>query len=179
MVKQPYIMPLKSGGGGEAVWGQITGTISNQEDLQNALNNATELYRCTYNTTTVAQIATALTQNKLPVVEYDNKLYVFSYSDAENQRYVFANVTDNVLGTVWIGNLDVWNNSNVNAESTGNKVNSISSSSTNTQYAGAKAVYDYSVAKNQGSGNAGKFLVVGNDGNVTTVTMSQWSGGNY
>ena len=35
------------------------------------------------------------------------------------------------------------------------------------------------VASNQGSGNAGKFLVVGNDGVVTPVTMTAWSGGNY
>ncbi len=35
------------------------------------------------------------------------------------------------------------------------------------------------VASNQGSGNAGKFLVVGNDGNVAAVTMTAWQGGNY
>ena len=35
------------------------------------------------------------------------------------------------------------------------------------------------VAKNQGSANAGKFLVVGSDGNVTTVTMDAWQGGLY
>ena len=35
------------------------------------------------------------------------------------------------------------------------------------------------VAVAQGSGNAGKFLVVGSDGNVTTVTMTAWQGGNY
>ncbi len=35
------------------------------------------------------------------------------------------------------------------------------------------------VASNQGSGNAGKFLVVGNDGVVVPVTMSVWQGGNY
>ncbi|MBR3474225.1 MAG: hypothetical protein IKH34_04060 [Oscillospiraceae bacterium] len=31
----------------------------------------------------------------------------------------------------------------------------------------------------QGSGNAGKILVVGNDGNVAAVTMTAWQGGNY
>ena len=31
----------------------------------------------------------------------------------------------------------------------------------------------------QGSANAGKFLVVGNDGNVTLVTLSTWQGGSY
>lgn len=35
------------------------------------------------------------------------------------------------------------------------------------------------LAANQGSGNAGKFLVVGSDGVVTPVTMATWQGGNY
>lgn len=35
------------------------------------------------------------------------------------------------------------------------------------------------VAAAQGVGHAGEFLVVGSNGNVTTVTMTAWSGGNY
>ena len=35
------------------------------------------------------------------------------------------------------------------------------------------------VASNQGSGNAGKFMVVGNDGIVAPVEMTAWSGGVY
>lgn len=35
------------------------------------------------------------------------------------------------------------------------------------------------VVANQGSGNAGKFLVVGSDGTVTPTAMSVWQGGNY
>ena len=35
------------------------------------------------------------------------------------------------------------------------------------------------VAENQGSGNAGKFLVVGSDGAVNPVSLSVWQGGNY
>lgn len=35
------------------------------------------------------------------------------------------------------------------------------------------------VAVAQGVGHAGEFLVVGSNGNVTTVTMTAWSGGNY
>lgn len=31
----------------------------------------------------------------------------------------------------------------------------------------------------QGTSNAGKFLVVGSDGNITTVTLTEWSGGSY
>lgn len=33
--------------------------------------------------------------------------------------------------------------------------------------------------KNLGSANAGKFLVVGSDGNITTVTMTAWQAGSY
>ncbi len=35
------------------------------------------------------------------------------------------------------------------------------------------------VAANQGSGNAGKFLIVGNDGIVVPMTMAVWQGGSY
>ena len=31
----------------------------------------------------------------------------------------------------------------------------------------------------QGAGNAGKFMVVGSDGNITSVTMQTWQGGSY
>ena len=33
--------------------------------------------------------------------------------------------------------------------------------------------------KNLGTANAGKFLVVGSDGNITAVTMTAWTGGSY
>lgn len=33
--------------------------------------------------------------------------------------------------------------------------------------------------KSQGAENAGKFLVVGADGNIATKTMSEWAGGSY
>lgn len=33
--------------------------------------------------------------------------------------------------------------------------------------------------KSQGAENAGKFLVVGTDGNIATKTMSEWAGGSY
>jgi hypothetical protein len=35
------------------------------------------------------------------------------------------------------------------------------------------------IDSNQGSGNAGKFMVVGSDGNITAVTMQTWQGGSY
>lgn len=35
------------------------------------------------------------------------------------------------------------------------------------------------LGRNQGSANAGKFLVVGNNGYVTLLTLTEWQGGNY
>ena len=35
------------------------------------------------------------------------------------------------------------------------------------------------VAVSQGVAHAGEFVVVGSDGNVTTMTLSTWQGGNY
>ena len=35
------------------------------------------------------------------------------------------------------------------------------------------------LAANQGTANAGKFMVVGSDGVVTPVTMQTWQGGSY
>ena len=35
------------------------------------------------------------------------------------------------------------------------------------------------VRSDQGTSNAGKFLVVGNDGFVTVVTLATWQGGDY
>lgn len=45
-----------------------------------------------------------------------------------------------------------------------------------------QAIYNALAGKvdvSQGVANAGKFLVVGNDGNVTAVTMAAWTGGSY
>lgn len=35
------------------------------------------------------------------------------------------------------------------------------------------------VSVSQGAENAGKFLIVGSDGNITPVAMSAWQGGSY
>lgn len=35
------------------------------------------------------------------------------------------------------------------------------------------------VSVSQGAANAGKFLIVGSDGNITPVAMTAWQGGSY
>lgn len=160
MVKQPYIMPLTGGGGGGG--------------------GTSDLFWCTYGVTTYTEVAEALNSNKLPVVMYGDTLYVFSENDDPSSEYLFTSATNTAIYTLSLSAVsDTWSALFVVYEKQSNKASSIESTSTNVQYAGAKAVYDFAVAKNQGIANAGKFLVVGNDGNVTTATISQWSGGNY
>ena len=45
--------------------------------------------------------------------------------------------------------------------------------------AGIKIALDDKLNVAQGAANAGKFLVVGSDGNIEAVTMQTWQGGNY
>lgn len=49
---------------------------------------------------------------------------------------------------------------------------------TNWVYCDGETTFD-KIDTNQGVANAGKFLVVGNDGNVTPTTISSWQGGSY
>lgn len=56
----------------------------------------------------------------------------------------------------------------------------LSGSSTNpVQNKVVKAALDGKLATNQGTANAGKFMVVGSDGVVAPVTMQTWQGGSY
>ena len=48
-----------------------------------------------------------------------------------------------------------------------------------TVFAAADTAMRGKLNTNQGATNAGKFMVVGSDGNVVTVTMSTWQGGSY
>lgn len=43
----------------------------------------------------------------------------------------------------------------------------------------ARTSLENKLDKAQGTSNAGKFLVVGSNGNITTVTLTEWSGGSY
>lgn len=89
-------------------------------------------------------------------------------TDAANKQYVDA-VADSILPEVTA--LDdgkilqvvdgVWSDSDVL-----------------TDYALKTDLEDY-VAIEQGVAEAGKFLVVGNDGNVTTMALATWQGGSY
>lgn len=56
----------------------------------------------------------------------------------------------------------------------------LSMSSTNpVQNKAIAAALTDKVSVSQGAENAGKFLIVGSDGNVAPVAMSTWQGGSY
>lgn len=59
------------------------------------------------------------------------------------------------------------------------ELKNIAAPTANESVANKGYVDGYAVAKDQGSGNAGKFLVVGNDGNVVPVDIGVLQGGSY
>ena len=106
-------------------------------------SGAPELYYCTYNSTTLADIAAALSAGKLPVlVSGDNYAY---FRRTYNGGYYFVADKDNItssITTYYIASNGVWGQYGQNPELTANKVTSVSSSSTDTEYPSAKCVYD-------------------------------------
>lgn len=56
----------------------------------------------------------------------------------------------------------------------------LSTTSTNpVQNKAIAAALTGKVSVSQGTANAGKFLIVGSDGNIMPVAMSAWQGGSY
>jgi len=101
-----------------------------------------EIYWCTYGTTTYTQITQALRDGKLPVCFYDNKEYVYVGLSTTN-RYTFASQLFDTCRYISVNDSNSWGNGTNNFEVTSNKVTSISSSSTNTQYPSALSVYSF------------------------------------
>lgn len=121
-------------------WGDITGTLSDQTDLQNALNNADEIFDVTYNTTTYAEISTALANGKLPVCNYGNRTYIYCLTAGD--IYYFTAAYAPYIYILRCYPTSLWNATDYVLEQTSNKVTTISSASTDTQYPSAKCVYD-------------------------------------
>ena len=102
-----------------------------------------ELFYCTYGSTTCSQIQTALSENKLPVLVYSNN---WAYlRRIYNSGYYFVADKDNIttsITTYYVTSDNVWHQYGQNPELSTNKVISISSASTDTQYPSAKCVYN-------------------------------------
>lgn len=147
-----------------------------------------DIYWVTYGTTTSAQIEAAYQSGKMCLCLYGSALYVFSYrSSATN--HTFCSAQDRNIDIITC-NSNTWSASRTSIplpQSTGTPAAlGTAARGTATAYARADHVHPKpsasdvgAIAVSQGVGNAGKFCVVGNDGNATFVTMSAWSAGSY
>lgn len=109
--------------------------------IYEALANTKELFECSYGTTTYADITTALSAGKVPVCFYENKQYVY-VGLSTTDRHTFSSQLFDSNRYISVNSSDSWGIGLNNFEIISNKVTSISSSSTNTQYPSAKLVYD-------------------------------------
>lgn len=123
--------------------GQNIKTINNTNILGTGNIDTTELYYCTYGTTTYAEITSALSAGKLPVCVYSNRFYKYDLK-SPTDRYIFNASYADALYSLNIQSNDTWGAGNYQFEITSNKTQTINSSSTTSQYPSAKTVYDYS-----------------------------------
>ena len=102
---------------------------------------APEVFWATYGTTTVAQIEAAYTAGKVVLCQYNNAIY--TYSNKNEYYYYFGCITGQQSKYVRcaISN-SAWANGTDTLQLQSQKVTSLSSSSTDTQYPSAKCVYD-------------------------------------
>lgn len=132
--------------------------------------NESELYYCTYGTTTFAEITSALSSGKLPVCIYNDRAYTFaSYTSS---TYIFSSAQSDYLRYATVNDSNVWAVSVYNIEIKANMVTSLSNSSTDTQYPSAKCVYN-ELATKQGTLTAGSNIQINN--NVISATDTTYS----
>lgn len=138
---------------GEAVRTQI-------ENVSGGGGGTNNVFTATYGTTTSAQIEAAYQAHKVIKCERNGFVYYLCDRTSATEHY-FSTLKDDEMLYLSCEN-DVWGFDSVTPLTTMPSASDVGA-----------------VASNQGSGNAGKFLVVGNDGVVVPVTMTAWSGGNY
>ncbi len=108
------------------------------------------LFWCTHGTTTEAEIAQALTDGKLPVLLYNNNLYVYCWETA-GYRYFQTSVNNSISRIQMLQSSSSWGSvTNLQLQNMANKVTSIDANVTDAQYPSAKAVYDYVTANGKG-----------------------------
>ena len=123
--------------GSEYAWGNSVGT-----NTWIKLGPEDELFICTYGTTTYAEITQALSDGKLPVCIYSDRFYKYDLK-SPTDRYTFNAHYADTIYTISVPANNTWSAGSTQLEITGNKVTSISSSSTDSQYPSAKCVYDF------------------------------------
>lgn len=117
-------------------------TINNTSLLGSGNIDTVELFECTYGTTTYAEITQAISDGKLPYCDYNG--YRYFYSGIYNSYHYLRGITSSTSISYvrcYSGN-NAWTTAGSAIQTVANKVNSISSASTDTQYPSAKCVYN-------------------------------------
>lgn len=149
-------------GGGGATDVQINSTSITNQGVANIVTNSAydassnkiatmsdlpdnELFVATYNTTTYNEVLTAYNAGKIIFVVNNTtkRTYGLNYfTGSPTNSFKFSSYENGNQYICTISETDGWVQSSITLEETSNKVTSISSSSTNTQYPSAKLLYD-------------------------------------
>lgn len=110
------------------------------EKIENLPSGESDVFKAIYGETKIEEIIDAYESGKVVHCDYQNNCYILSrvFSGEAYFTAVYANISYLIV----CNKNSVWNGSNFRLEESINKVTSLSSSSTNTQYPSAKAVYD-------------------------------------
>ena len=144
---------------------------SDQSNLVAAINEIhsgqggttiSDIFAATYGTTTESEITSAVSAGKVVIVKISDEVFYLTGKAAigpSGSAWVFASVNQTSIRVTFVS---------------GSYWNTVSTRTIPTSASDIGAV-----AADQGTANAGKFLVVGSDGVVAPVTMTAWQGGSY
>lgn len=99
------------------------------------------IFKAVFGETTIEEIVEAYNSGKVVHCDYENFCYVLSRFSA-GEAY-FSSVKDNYSYRLCCSSRSQWSRAQFPLELLANKVTSLSSASTDTQYPSAKAVYDF------------------------------------
>ena len=120
---------------------ELTELSSQVGTLSEEMENKQDVYVAKYGVTTREQIKAAWEANKHIVCVYGNKLFnLTNYGDEYDIYFACVYYSVELLTLSVAGN---WSRKTIAFESPSNKTTTITSSSTDTQYSSAKAVYDF------------------------------------
>lgn len=172
--------------------GQVLAKKSNTDfdtEWVNAGGGSTEVFWATYNSTTSSEIEAAYQAGKIVAcLNSERCYYLINRESATLHRFFSYSGSDNYVRLLTCNN-NSWSagsRSVASASTTLPEPLGVASYGSGSSYARSNHVHAMPSASNvgavavaQGVGHAGEFLVVGSDGNVTTVTLATWQGGSY
>lgn len=149
-----------------------------------------QIFWATYGTTSANDIETAYQAGKTILCKYNGYVYTMMYRGTSTlfRFFAFNNGSNNAYyiacssGTWTNGSVDFGpplSNAAAKALGTASAGTSTTASRSDHVHAKPSASDIGAVAVAQGVAHAGEFVVVGSDGNITTVTMTAWAGGSY